>query len=280
MSQHADIVLVLCLTGALFGCARDRSGSVTLARVGNATLTAADLVSPGDSASIGHPAHELVNDWVLTELLYQEAVRRGLADDEEMQRQMEAVRRRLAVTRLLDRDVYGATEDSLVTEDTLHARYAAAEKELVLREDIIQMSLALFTDRDIANAFRTKLLRGISWHISADSAQGTAPTRALTRQFTSASTLYPQELWKVARTMNPGEVSFPIRTDVGTWILQVHGLRHAGELPEFEYVRVELRDRIIIERRRARYERLLANLRARRAGDIHIALADTATVPD
>jgi hypothetical protein len=278
---RADIVGALLLAALVTaGCARHRTGSTTLARVGTVELTAGDLATPGDSATLRHPPRDAVDDWVLTELLYQEATRRGITEDDEMQRQMEAVRRRLAVARLLDHEVYGVAEDTIIAEDTLRARYRNTQQELLVREDVIQLSTAAFADRDGANAFRTRLLRGAPWQTAVDSSYASPPSQNVARRFFTAATLYPPELWKVARTLNPGEVSFPVKAAEATWVVQLHSARHAGEPADFDYAREELRDREIIERRRARYDRLVAALRTRRAGDIHIERFDTARVTE
>jgi hypothetical protein len=46
-------------------------------------------------------------------------------------------------------------------------------------------------------------------------------------------------------------------------VLVVHGVRRAGELPEYAYVKDQVRERLLIERRRDRFEKLVATLRSR-----------------
>ncbi len=55
----------------------------------------------------------------------------------------------------------------------------------------------------------------------------------------------------------------------------VHGVKHQGEIPDFEYVRSDVRQRLLIEERRARYEKLVSDLRARHPVDIRLERVDT-----
>ena len=66
-----------------------------------------------------------------------------------------------------------------------------------------------------------------------------------------------------------------IKTAGGYSVLKLHGIKHQGETPDLDYVRNDIRDRLLIEQRRARYEQLIATLRARHAVEVHLDHADT-----
>jgi hypothetical protein len=154
----------------------------------------------------------------------------------------------------------------------------------LLREPVASVSFALFADRDAANAFRTRLLRGATWGEAVTSARTDTLLRAqllqlVTRQFFSQSTLYPEELWKLARTLQKEEASYAVRTDAGYYILVVHSFRNQGEMPEFEYVRNDLRDRLLIEPRRRRYADLLGNLRSATTVEVRSDILDSIAAP-
>ena len=223
---------------------------------------------------------EYINDWVASELLFQEAARRGLADNEAMNRRLDAVRRRLAIDALLQ-DVLAATEDTAaVSDDAVAALYASGGQAFLLREDMAKVSFALFDDRDAANAFRSRILRGASWQqavaaVQQDSLVGPHLRQVATRQYFTRTNLYPEELWKLARTLAHEEVSFVVRTEAGYYTLMVHSLKKQGEMPDLEYARAELRERLVIEERRRAYDRLLAALRSAARVELHPELLDS-----
>jgi hypothetical protein len=261
------------------GCKKPVGKKAIVARVENAELTEADLnvvrSSGGDPLM---PPREYINDWIVTELLYLEASRRGLADSDELKRQLEAVRKRLAVAALLQKEVYG--DSSGVTDDAIAERFRSSADDFALHEDVVNASYATFNDRNVANGFRTEVLRGLQWHeaawrVESDSVRRSHLLRTADHQYFTRATLYPEELWKLAQTLGKEEVSFVIKTAGGYSVLKLHGLKRQGEVPDLDYVRNDIRDRLLIERRRSRYEQLVATLRARHAVEIHLDIADT-----
>ena len=50
-------------------------------------------------------------------------------------------------------------------------------------------------------------------------------------------------------------------------------------MPEFEYVRNDLRDRLLIEHRRRRYQELLGNLRSATTVEVRTDLLDSVAAP-
>ena len=269
------------LLAALAGCTGNRPGRPYVARVGSAELTEDEMAGPADSlARARGKSMAFINQWVVSELLYQEAERRGLADSDELRRQLEATRKRLAIEALLDREVYTAASDS-IPEEEIAAAFRKNAAAFTLREDVVRLSDALFADRDAANQFRAALLKGGSWDealasVGRDSTRGSSLRAVARNRFFTQAMLFPEELWKLARTLPKEEVSYAVKTPAGYYILQVHGIRHAGEVPEYEYARQEVRDRLLVERRRARYEQLVSDLRSRHKVEVNLSVVDTA----
>jgi hypothetical protein len=128
--------------------------------------------------------------------------------------------------------------------------------------------------------FSGVLVQGTPWHAAiaqahTDSLLKLHLMQFLTRQYFTQSTLYPLELWKVARNLGKDEVSFAIKADKGYYILISNGQRKQGEMPDLDYIRDELRGRILIERRRERYEKLLARLRMKHSIEVHLSTEDS-----
>jgi peptidyl-prolyl cis-trans isomerase C len=273
--------LLVCSLAAFAGCSREGPSRPYVARVGSVELTEDDLAGPVDSlARARGKSMAYINEWVVSELLYQEAQRRGMADTEELRKQLEATRKRLAVEALLEKEVYGGGTDNVADEDVA----AAFKKNLssfTLREDVARVSYALFSERDEANQFRSSILRGSSWEdalaaCQRDSVHGRELRAVARNQYFTQATLFPDELWKLARTLPREEVSYVVKTAAGYYVLTVHSIKHVGETPEYEYVRNEVRERLLIERRRARYEQLVSDLRTRHKVEVNLSVADTA----
>ena len=218
------------IISALFlaGCSKPVGKKAVVARVENAELTEADLnVVRSSGADPLMPPREYINDWVVTQLLYLEASHRGFADSDELKQQLDAVHKRLAVAALLQKEIYGG-DSSSVTDDAIAERFRSSADDFALREDVVHASYATFNDRDVANAFRSQLLRGLRWHdavweVEGDSARRSHLLRTADHQYFTRATLYPEELWKLARSLPNEEVSFVIKTAGGYSVLQLHG---------------------------------------------------------
>lgn len=72
----------------------------------------------------------------------------------------------------------------------------------------------------------------------------------------------------MARVLGREEMSFAVRTDEGYAILRTHQNFRQGELPPLEYARAEVRERLLMDLRRARYEEFLGSVRKRYSIDI------------
>lgn len=263
-------------------CGRDGGRGGYVARVNSAVLTEADIVHLRDSlGETGAASREYVNEWVVNELLYQEAERRGVIDEPAFREQLDATRKRLAVAALLQDAVYGKLDSSSVSDDSIAAVFARSSQAYALHEDVCWASYVLFRDREAANAFRGTVLRGSSWETTLADVQSrtTQPPQVIrfsTRQFFTRSTLYPEELWKLARSLSREDISFPLRTDDGYVVLRAHQNFRQGDQPPLDYARAEVREHLLMDLRRARYEVFLGAVRKRFSVDIR----ETETGPD
>jgi hypothetical protein len=266
--------LAAALALTLAACGRDGGRDGYVARVNSAVLTEADIVHQRDSlGETGAASTQYINDWVVNELLYQEAERRGLTDAAAFREQLDAMRKRLAVAALLQEAVYARVDNSALSEDSVTALFARSGQMYLLREDITLASYVVFRDRDAANTFRAAILRGAKWDSTLADQQSrnalkSPIVRSVSREFFSRSTLYPEELWKLARLLGREEMSSAVRTDEGYAILRTHQNFRQGELPPLEYARTEVRERLLMDLRRARYEEFLGSVRKRYSIDI------------
>lgn len=263
----------------LAACSGERGQKPFIARVGTSELTEEDLLR--DSiAGRAIPTREVINEWIVNELLYQEAARRGLTTTDMYRQQVDAAKRRLAIAALLDEELYAPADTALVNDAAINQAFAATGAEYTLHEDVVLASYALFADREIANSFRTMLLRGTNWNealqqIQTDQKSAPLLLQAATRQYFTQQTLYPQELWKLARSLSRDEVSFVLKVHEGFYVVKVYGIKKQGEIPEIDYVRNDVRQRLLMEERRARYDRLVADLRARHGVEVRMDRVDT-----
>jgi hypothetical protein len=274
--------LVVLGAGALVACSPEPPAPGYVARVDRTELTEQDVRRTLNGAA-GNPQRrrDYINEWILTEMLYQEAVKKGKADTEDARRQIELIRKRMAIAALLEDAVYAAVDTTEISDQAVASYLQRSGDDFLLREDVVFVSVAVFSTRDAANAFRGMLLNGTSWDDAvsltrSDTALSPLLDHVESQRYHTRASLYPEDLWKLAVTLRPREPSFAARIADGFAIVLTHSLKRQGEAPDFDYVRDEVRSRMVIDLRRQQYEQYVQELRARYAVDVRPDLPDTA----
>ena len=249
------------------GCKPNETKKQYLARVGDSYLTQEDLTAAGDSTILSSEARrrELVARWVNNEVLFQEARKQGMESSELVQQQLRETRKQLSIQAFLQKEIYG---DSLaIPEDSIQAYYDSHPADFLQQEEVVRLNLIAFANMNSALAFRSKVLRGTSWDAAIDEALSDSATlasivrRADTQNY-SKQTLSPPELWRVATSTSRGTVSYPVKTASGFFLLQPIALSQQGRRARLDIVQDEIRQRMILEKRRQQYAQLLSRLRS------------------
>ncbi len=116
-----SIVCLLTLA-PMCGCSRETSHRPYVARVDMAELTE-DEIAGDTTGGVHRRAREYVNQWIINELLYQEALRRDIPETDGFQKQVNATRRSLAIAGLLERELYSISDTLLVSNDSVFAYF-------------------------------------------------------------------------------------------------------------------------------------------------------------
>ena len=265
------IVVIALLSG---GCKARPEGTV-IARVGDSTLTLEQARAELDTtaADFDERLARYASAWVNSELLHQEALRLGIEGDPGFDARLGAVRRQLANQELLDRLIYGDTTS--IGDDVLRSYFTSHPDEFTIAENHLKLRLVTFRGREFARRFSVSVTPARTWSMVLDTVVKDAKmsqelVSSIPERWYTRSTLYPPELWKVAGPLGPGDVSFPVKTDGGYTVLQYVELATAGKTKEFDLVREEVLNRVLIENRRARLEALLGTLRERYGVEINM----------
>lgn len=263
----------------LVGCAEQKPQGNVVARVNDQTLTLEMIYENSDAsqALTSSDVRQYTNRWISNELLYQEARSRGYDAQEEIQKKIIEARKQLTISYLLDKEVYSISE-STVRRDEIASYFQANSAEFTLKENIIRLSLAVFSDFESANKFRTQSLGTSGWDQSIELVRSNAAENLVTHSdsiFYSQSSLYPPELWKVASALGMFEVSFPVKTSAGFIVMRSLGMFRANTVAPLSYVETEIRRRIVMEQRQARYQQFLQSLRTKHTVQIMFPQSDS-----
>ena len=269
--------ITLFLLIVFIGCKKHESGRVPLARLDDQTLTLEEVQTQLDTArgvSQTQVQHYIQN-WLQEELLYQEAVKRGLDQSEEINRQVETAKRELVINALLEQTIYAHGTNEPAAQD-VHAYFESHKSEFALQSDVALLSLALFKNRDAATEFRNAVIKKHRWD-SIFVARQSSMTAHTDSQYCMQTTQMPSELWRVAANTAVREPSFPVNTKNGYYVVIVWKFSKQGETADERTCETEIRSRLVVEKRRQAYNTLLADLRAKHNIQVFTASTDADT---
>lgn len=269
----------------LIGCDREPEPQEYVAQVGDAILTNEDLqemmgaAAPGIDSSFARS--QLVEQWVVTELLHQEAMESGLSSDPEVQRQLDASRRSVLVSALLG-EIYGNASDE-PTPAEIESYYERHREQLTLREAYVRIRHAAFASRDAAGEVRSALLQAIrrgeadsTWHELIGTHDAALHGEAMDSYLPKAQALrsYPEVRARLDR-MGTSELAPVLDGDSLFHVLQLVDEVPAGSTPRLDWVRDQLRQRLRVQRRKQIYARHVERLRneARARGLLDVRLS-------
>jgi peptidyl-prolyl cis-trans isomerase C len=271
----SQCMMIIAIGGSvsLLGCNGRSAQENEVARVGDRVLTF-DMIRKQLDTTRGISQMQVrtfASRWVNSELLYQEAQRLGLDNSEEVLNEVAEAKKQLAISALLEKKIFTDTPLSISAEE-VSAYYNAHREEFTLPEDVIWISLVVFADLNPANEFRSSVLQKKNtntvevWNASVRNLESEPRDKQslLTKSdsvFYTESKLFPAELWKVATALGAGEVSFPVKTSAGYFVLLSLGNFKKGIIPPLAYVDEDIRQRILIEKRQQRYAQYLESLR-------------------
>lgn len=282
--RRSSIVLIPLVFVAA-GCGQRDSSETPVARFDGETVTLDKMVARMDSARGMSQAQvaEYARRWINDEILYREAMRKGLDNSDAVKSRLDEIRRQFAINELLQQEVY--TEQSAESSPgEVAGYYAEHSREFVLTTDVVLASSVLFRDRDAASSFRTTVLRGTPWNeallrMLSDPQRASSVMARIDSTYFNQSTLLPIELWRVASAATKPEPSFPVSTNDGFYVLCVWKTSRQGQLADQAYVDREIRNRLTIERRRRAYNGLLERLRSRHTVELFLGEeADTSSL--
>jgi hypothetical protein len=250
------------------GCSKTESDKTPVARFDNKTLALEEIQSHIDTSQELSPVQvqQYIQRWLTEESLYREGVERGLDRSDEMNQKVEEVRRELTINALLDKEVYSQQLLNFSQNDIRHY-YDAHIKEFDLMNDAALVSYVLFKKRDEATEFRNLVLKGTSWRSALVQRESSMLMR-VDSSYQTKETFLPAELWRVAAKSVIRELSFPISTDNGYYILVVWRFIRQGQTADIPMVEQEIRGRLTVERRRKLFDQLIENLRAKHAIEV------------
>jgi peptidyl-prolyl cis-trans isomerase C len=253
------LVFALCLL--LTACGSSGPREEVVAHVGNAYLEVSTLEALLPYGASEEDRQRAITDWIGSELLYREAIDRGLHESLRLQQQLESTRRNLLVAALLD-DELGSREVD-VTETEIQ-RYYEKNGEVFRREvPEVQARHILLSSQRQANARRNDLRRGADFSVVARSHSEDVDTRDKGGELDVFSRADDPALWNACEDLELNELSQPVRTEYGYHLIEVQARYEANSVRPLEQVRGQIVEKLVWQTHRQRMDQLVETLKER-----------------
>lgn len=264
--------VALCLL-LWIGCSSPNPPDAYVARVGDTYLMEQDVeaalasVPPGrDSSSI---RRQYVEQWVTNTLLLQEAQRRDVGQNPQVQQRLQANERTVLIDALIDE--LNREEIPAPTAAELAAYYERHKDQLRLREPFVRVRYLASTSADSAAEVRQLLQRATA------SGQVDSLWPGLVQRFAIdvegslllSSTYYPESqlfngkpaLPASLNRLGPGQIAPVLEADSIFHVLQLADRIATGSIPELSWIEEDVRRRLLIDGRKQMYARHVQRLR-------------------
>jgi hypothetical protein len=244
-----------------------------VARVGPSTLGEAELAASlenlPDRLDSAEARQQFIEQWITTELLYQEALRSDLRSDPNVQQRLLESERSVLVDAWMSR-LY-EQEPPVILMGEIRSYFERYRERLRLREPFIRVYyLTTTSEADADEAYQ--VIQSASFQAVADSLWPEVARQygddiegaiSLASNFFPESRLFTDRpvLREQVMRLQPGQTA-PLIEDDGIWhVLQVAARVPAGTLPELAWIESEIHRRLALDARKQMYERQVQRLR-------------------
>ena len=262
-TKPLSLVAFLCSFVLLAGCG---SGGKVAAVVNGQVISEKDVIqrmarlNPQYRAAMGSDQKRLLEEMVMETVLLQEARRRGLEHDPEVDRLVKEARRQVLLGRLLE-TVRQSKQIQVPDEDV--KKFYEANKNNFMEPETSRASHILVADEETAKKALERLKAGESFAKVAGelSTDPSSKTKGGDIGYFAKGQLIP-DFEKACESLKTGELSAIIKTQLGYHIIQLTDKKPAHQHP-LEEVQDQIRRQLGTQQQQRQVESFVQELRAK-----------------
>jgi len=254
------LFVVLLSVFLLAGCEQEQQKTKYVARVNDSYLTAEELATMIDTGTANNTyRNETIRNWINRELLYQQAAREGILEEDNYKNILDNSAKELAGTLLLDQ--FSQSKTINVEQRDLMKYYEKNHDIFKCTDDSYFLNIIHFNNEDRAIEFRSLLLES-DWQKTLNVFHNDSTIIGYkSSSLVKEENIYPVELLRVVKRLYPHEISIVIRERPGYYtVAQVLGKYPGGSVLPFNVIKTDVRKRYIVEKRKTLIENYIKEL--------------------
>lgn len=245
------IVSLILLTG----CSKKTINDDYVARVKNEYLLRQELAGM-DSNFV----RSYIDEWVNNNLLYVEAIERGYGKSDKIERIVNEFRKSLVVNTFIQSEIISRAMN--ISDEEVMEFYQKHQDEFILDRPVVKIGYIKSLSRTDAVALRSKILKEKDFKTAVENLskeQGVVEIVVL--RYFDQFNIPSSDLWRVAWGLNKGEISFPVRSGDGYFLIYLYDKKEAGSKADFDLIADDVRERAIVHRQNLLLDSLITELK-------------------
>ncbi|MCH7827050.1 MAG: peptidyl-prolyl cis-trans isomerase [Bacteroidetes bacterium] len=262
LNKYAIYIVIIISLFLSFDCNNKKEQEKYIAKVNNVYLTESELKSILDSNNLQNlTKNEIIRYWVTDELLYQEAVKKGITKQIYYKQLIKNSKRKISGS-LLIKEILTSGKLN-ITENKLENFYFKHKDDFKLFNNATLLNRISFNEEDKAILFRNTVIKS-DWDNAVrvfrnDSTVVNNKTGLLLYDYQIQSKL----LLRVIKGLNKNEVSLVLHYIANTYtVVQVKEKFRKGITPPFPLIKDKVREMYLAQEQQFIIKNYLDNLRS------------------
>jgi len=261
--MRGNCIFFLVLVYLITNCTKPKvDEKKVIVSIGSSELTLAmlkkEIPASLQTAVTKDQINSYVQQWIDTELIYQNALKLGMDLNQDFRYELEKAKKELLVRRYLNRIL---DEDVKVEEEDIQKYYEENKENFAIAGDEIKTLHILVTTKAEANAVHRRIAGGEDFiEVAKEVSLDYAKHKRIELDFFSRNDIVPEIANKVFR-IRVGGLSSPLQSDFGYHIFKILEKRQKGTYKEFDEVKMDIVNRLSSNEKSQQYKSLLIDLR-------------------
>jgi peptidyl-prolyl cis-trans isomerase C len=262
------VLVLLCLVFLLLGCGKKEEGGKVLATIDGEKITLEEFNKELDRIPANMKMlvltqsgkQSFLDRYIVKRLLMEEAKKENIEKDKEFQNRLSDIREQLLIESLLKKKVMTNINPS---EEQLKEYYEKNKEKFKTGQEVDTRQILVKTEKE-AKEIRAKLDKGEDFADLAKrfSIDPSAKSTGGAIGFHAKGTLLPEYEAVAFKLTKVGQISPPVKTQLGYHIIQLQGIKPPAYTP-YEEVKEFIKQRIVQESQNDVLEKYVADLKAK-----------------
>ncbi len=248
LNQRNSLSALVFFLLLLNGCSREGQKTEYVARVNDSYLTEEDLTAVSERYG-GHQffKEEQIRSWINRELLYQQAVKEGILDENKYKILMKNAGRELAASLMIEK--WYSENTPVYQPEEVKVFFEKHQDEFRFTESAFLVNMAEFSDENRAVTFRSAAVES-DWNKALNFFnKDTSLSKLENERLLFSSDLQPLKLNRIINELYPGEVSLIIPVEGNYLVIMLVSRFEAGTLPPFDVIKEKAEKRFVAEKK-------------------------------